>query len=223
MSVDLRAILDSVEAYYTGKLRAHGPTPRGVDWNSAESQALRFEQLLRLVEGAGTFSVLDYGCGYGALLDHLRASGFRGRYVGYDLSAEMVAEGRRRSAGDRAATFTTDAGSLGPEDYAVASGIFSVRLHHGDAEWAAYVEETLGRLARLGRRGFAFNALSRYCDEERKRADLFYADPLWLFDLCKTRFSRFVTLLHDYPLFEFTILVRTPEGEHGQGGDLRGR
>jgi hypothetical protein len=40
------------------------------------------------------------------------------------------------------------------------------------------------------------------------RDDLYYADPLFFFDYCKTRFSRFVTLIHDYPLYEFTILVR---------------
>jgi hypothetical protein len=41
------------------------------------------------------------------------------------------------------------------------------------------------------------------------RDDLFYADPLALFEHCRTRFSRRVALLHDYPLYEFTLLVRT--------------
>ena len=40
------------------------------------------------------------------------------------------------------------------------------------------------------------------------RPDLFYADPCWLFDQCKRRHSRDVALLHDYGLYEFTILVR---------------
>ena len=29
-----------------------------------------------------------------------------------------------------------------------------------------------------------------------------------MFDLCKRRFSTRVALLHDYPLFEFTVIVR---------------
>jgi hypothetical protein len=29
-----------------------------------------------------------------------------------------------------------------------------------------------------------------------------------LFDLCKRRYSRNVALLHDYEIYEFTILVR---------------
>jgi hypothetical protein len=40
------------------------------------------------------------------------------------------------------------------------------------------------------------------------RADLYYADPAFYVDQCLSRFSRHVTLLHDYPLYEFTVLVR---------------
>ena len=53
-----------------------------------------------------------------------------------------------------------------------------------------------------------FNALTLYSDVEKRRGDLFYADPLAVFDRCKRQYSRFVTLLHDYPLYEFTIMVR---------------
>jgi hypothetical protein len=60
----------------------------------------------------------------------------------------------------------------------------------------------------LSRAGFAFNALTKYSDAEFMRPDLYYADPLFLFDHCKCRYSKFVALLHDYPLYEFTILVR---------------
>ena len=40
------------------------------------------------------------------------------------------------------------------------------------------------------------------------RPDLHYADPLALFDRCKRRYARDVALLHDYGLWEFTLLVR---------------
>jgi hypothetical protein len=68
--------------------------------------------------------------------------------------------------------------------------------------------EVIEELAARATRGFAFNALTRYSDVEKRRPDLYYADPLELFDRCKRRYSRFVTLLHDYPLYEFTIIVR---------------
>ena len=65
--------------YYETKLRAHGPTPAGVDWNSQESQELRFALLANLWRDEADASILDYGCGYGALADYLRARGIAAR------------------------------------------------------------------------------------------------------------------------------------------------
>jgi hypothetical protein len=50
--------------------------------------------------------------------------------------------------------------------------------------------------------------LTSYADREKQRSDLYYADPMFFFDYCKRRFSPRIALLHDYPLYEFTILVR---------------
>jgi hypothetical protein len=97
---------------------------------------------------------------------------------------------------------------LQPADYTVASGIFNVKLEASSTEWERYVLRTLEKISSLSKRGFAFNVLTKYSDPEFRRPDLYYADPLLLFDYCKTKLSRFVTLLHDYPLYEFTILVR---------------
>ena len=86
-------IIRDVERYYTGKVAEHGPTPSGVDWSS-ELPALRFEQLLTLHRAEGPFSIVDYGCGYGALAEVLgRPAAFD--YRGFDISAAMMAAGRR--------------------------------------------------------------------------------------------------------------------------------
>ena len=66
--------LDHVKAYFDKRIQEHGASPRGSDWNSEASQNIRFEQLLRIVESR-SFSLLDYGCGYGALADYLTTKG----------------------------------------------------------------------------------------------------------------------------------------------------
>jgi hypothetical protein len=98
--------------------------------------------------------------------------------------------------------------AIAPASFAVASGIFNVKLHHSVEQWRGYVLETIGWLDKLSTRGFAFNMLSTYSDPEKRRDDLFYADPCEMFDMCKRRFATRVALLHDYPLFEFTVIVR---------------
>ena len=104
--------------------------------------------------------------------------------------------------------FVNQQPQLREADYTIASGIFNVKLNTSTEDWRQYMLDVLDTMNSLSRRGFAFNALTSYSDKEFMRPDLYYADPLFFFDHCKTKFSKFVTLLHDYPLFEFTMLVR---------------
>jgi SAM-dependent methyltransferase len=202
-------IRDSVERYYSGKFREHGPRARGADWNSEWSQELRFDQLLRLAGGEEPFSLIDYGCGYGALAGYVRGLGLPCEYRGFDLSHAMVEHAR---AAHPWATFVTREEELGPADLCVASGVFNVRLDVGRSAWREYVIETIHRMDALSRHGLAFNMLTSYSDPDRMRADLYYADPCELFDFCKRELGRDVALLHDYGLYEFTILVRKGGG-----------
>jgi SAM-dependent methyltransferase len=202
------ALREQARRYYETKLRTHGATPAGMDWNSAASQGLRFAQLARLWDGEPDAGVVDYGCGYAALATYLRARGHRGPYAGFDVSPEMVEAASLHLDGTPGCTVTTRRQDLAPLDYAVASGLLNVKQDADDAQWTAYVHATIADLAALGTRGFAFNALTLYSDPEKRRPDLYYADPLALFDHCKRTYSRLATLLHDYPLYEFTLIVR---------------
>jgi SAM-dependent methyltransferase len=199
---------ETTARYYSDKVRQFGATARGVDWNSEESQTRRFEELLRLTDQRDDPSVNDYGCGYGALVDHLRRQRRPWRYTGFDISEPMIAHAVAAHASDPLCSFTTEADALQPADYTFASGVFNVKQDYPADTWQDYVLATLAAIDRLSRRGFAFNMLSSYCDADRQRADLFYGRPAFFFDFCKTHFSPRVALLHDYPLYEFTILVR---------------
>jgi SAM-dependent methyltransferase len=202
------AILDAVERYYSARFAEHGASARGVDWNSPESQELRFEQLGILFRDDSTpFSVNDLGCGYGAFASYLLSRKPEASYTGYELSAGMLAHARSTFAATPNIDFRGGT-EMAAADYSVASGIFNVKLGIEPAAWSSYVDDTIGRLAAASRKGFAFNMLTSYSDPDRRRGDLHYADPCHLFDRCKTRYSPDVALLHDYGLWEFTVIVR---------------
>jgi SAM-dependent methyltransferase len=201
-------ILDEVSSYYARKISEYGPIPQGVDWNGEESQHLRFQQLLRCVDASHLFSLNDLGCGYGALVDYLGQSGFDFTYYGYDVVAPMVTVAKQTHAENPRAAFSVGSVPTNPADYAVASGIFNVRQQRPDAEWLNFILETIGTLNSSSIRGFSFNCLTSYSDANKKRGYLYYADPCFLFDHCIRRFGRNVSLLHDYDLYEFTIIVR---------------
>ena len=205
--------LAEISRYYTEKLDAHGASPQGVDWNGAESQRLRFDQLLRVCAAQAAFSINDLGCGYGALFDYLRSLGRTCDYLGVDISQAMIAQAEALHRGQPGCRFLAGERADRAADYSVASGIFNVRLSVPDAAWRLHVLQTLEAIDAGSRRGFAFNCLTRYSDAGRMQDYLHYADPGELFDYCKTRFSRNVALLHDYGLYEFTIIVRKGQAE----------
>jgi SAM-dependent methyltransferase len=202
-------VLQPIADYYAGKVNLHGATPRGVDWNGAVSQLLRFDTLLQVLPpGQSPVSLDDYGCGYGALLDHLRSRGHAGvDYLGLDVAAPMIAQAQVRHPAD-AGRFHLGVRSLRRADFAVASGIFNVRLGAATSEWEAHVTNTLDAMHAGTIRGFAFNCLTSYSDPPKRQDHLYYGDPSFYFDLCKRRYARNVALLHDYGLYEFTLLVR---------------
>src|SRR5262249_21700380 len=123
-----REIVETVARYYNGRLREFGPTPRGVDWNSAESQVLRFSRLLTVADHGTPMSVIDYGCGYGALATYLRSWGAAVSYQGFDICDAMIEAAGALHADDEWCSFTSSASALRPAEYAVASGIFNVKL-----------------------------------------------------------------------------------------------
>lgn len=201
-------LLTEVAEYYSSKLAQHGETPNGVDWNSEDSQTLRFEQLCKIINTSNSFSVNDLGCGYGAFYDFLCPKYESFLYSGIDVSQDMISAAKNRFQGQENIELLVANEPDQAADYGVASGVFNVRLGRSDEEWMSYLETTLNMLNRTSRLGFAFNCLTSYSDLDKMRDYLYYANPCALFDLCKRRFSRDVALYHDYGLYEFTILVR---------------
>lgn len=207
--VNNKLLIGKVSDYYTNKLLNYGATPQGVDWNGPTSQYMRFQQLCRIIDDKEKkFTINDLGCGYGGLLDYLSPIYPDFSYIGIDVSEEMIKSANLLHKDNASARFIAASEPDSISDFSVASGVFNVRLEIGDLEWLDYIEHNLDILNRMSLRGFAFNCLTSYSDDEKKRNYLYYADPCKLFDICKKKYSLQVALLHDYGLYEFTIVVR---------------
>lgn len=203
-----QAVKQDISTYYSQKVQAHGANHHGVDWNSRESQWLRFEQLLRgfPLNLNKMFILNDYGCGYGALIEYLESLQVDFQYVGYDLSLEMIQAAKEAHASKQQIRLVVG-DQLEPADYTIASGIFNVRLTHPVSDWEQYISSCLRKMDKASQYGFSFNILTSYSDSAKQRNDLYYGDPAFWFDFCKREFSRNVALFHDYDLYEFTISV----------------
>lgn len=199
-------IISTVNDYYSQKITENGISSNGVDWNSIESHYMRFDVLTDYIKD-DTFSIIDFGCGYGELINYLtniKKSNFK--YIGFDISSKMIEVAKSEFKGYN---FTSDINTIDEKvDYVIANGIFNVKLETGFDEWTEYVVRTLDLLDKYSKKGFSFNILTSYSDKEYMKDYLYYADPLYFFDICKRKYSKFVNLIHDYPLYEFTINVK---------------
>jgi SAM-dependent methyltransferase len=197
--------LKDVAAYYSSRISECGATPQGVDWNGEASQKARFHQLIRVMDGDLSASVLDFGCGYGALLPFLRQAGWKGHYEGVDIAEAMIDEAKRLFEGDSDTVFTVGTRPRSSADYVIASGIFNVKLGQSCADWEQHVYQTIKEMVENSRKGIACNFLTAWSDQEKMRDDLFYAAPEKMLAFCASNFSRWIDLSHDYGLFEFTV------------------
>ena len=202
-------IIKEVTNYYTKKIKEFGSSPKGVDWNSNYSQEHRFAQLCKVINNnQGSFSILDYGCGYGQLYNYLNQFFESYDYYGYDISNEMIKKAKVY-LNDKIGSFhfSTEKPAE-PKDYVIASGIFNVKLNQSAERGYEYRSHIIEKINEYNTKGFSFNMLTKYSDKNYIKDYLHYADPLFWFDYCKQNFSRNVALLHDYDLYEFTIIVR---------------
>jgi SAM-dependent methyltransferase len=200
--------LDKVKTYFADKLNEHGATHKGVDYNSTESQEARFFQLLKVIDTTRRYSVLDFGSGYGGMYDYLARLGHDVYYLGYDIAEPMIVKGRELHPNNPDCVFMSNIEQVPVLEYAVVSGTFNMKLDADFEAWTQIVIEALNQMNARASKGIAFNMLTKYSDADRMRPDLYYADPCFFFDYCKQKFSRNVALLHDYNLYDFTILVR---------------
>ena len=129
-------------------------------------------------------------------------------YQGFDISEAMIEQASKYTKKFPGLKFTAKLSEVEIADYSVAGSIFNMKLTADEKAWEKLIFDTLNNMNNLSQKGFSFNMLTSYSDPEFMRPDLYYGDPRFYFDFCKKNFSRNVALLHDYELYDFTILVR---------------
>ena len=206
-----KEIITESAKYFSSKVTQFGDSPQGVDWNSTEAQEIRLKQVMKVLEFETNFSLNDLGCGSGKLIEMLHTS-FPSvfKYVGSDISKEMIDLAISKYSTNEYVNFIhlDDINDLTVCDFTLASGIFNMKQNISKIDWETYIINTLKIMNLKSHRGFSFNMLTSYSDKEKMRSDLYYGDPCFFFDFCKKNFSKNVSLLHDYGLYDFTIIVR---------------
>lgn len=199
-------VLKKVEELYSSNIEKFGINSKAVGWNTEDCHNLRFNKLCAELPKDALITIADLGCGYGALYDYLAANNVIVKeYHGYDISQNMLEECDKNLGGKTPLKLINSAKLQHKCDYVMASGIFNNICSANKREWFKYVLNTLDDMNEYSEKGFAFNLLTNQVDFMRE--DLFYADPTFFFNLCREKYSRKVSLYHNYDLWEWTIIV----------------
>ena len=202
----MKKTLDKIENLYIESLKQHGTNSKSVGWRDKNSQILRFKKLTTVIKDKNSeITVNDLGCGYGAMYNFLSIRFNIKRYIGYDISQEMLNKASELISINKNVLLIKDSKLKNIADYSFVSGIFNVKFDEKDEEWKNFIIETLDNMNEFSQKGFAFNLLTSYVDY--KELHLYYGDPLFFFDYCKKNYSKKVSLIHDYNLWEWTITV----------------
>lgn len=206
-----KTITQSMLRHHERVFAEHGATPKGVDWGVREADTiLRYEKMLEVLpprkNGERVPRILDVGCGYGGLLDHMLAHGISADYTGIDICAPMIETAKaKHPEADFRHCDIFETRDIGEFDYVICNGIMTQKLEATIPEMTKFVHSLVRILFEVAREGVAFNLMSNRVNFMAE--NLFYQSPVEMLSWCMNELTPNVRLDHAYPLYEYTLYL----------------
>ena len=199
---------------YKKNVKKFGFTPRGLFWNSKESQENRFKILNELllkytkVKNDNIISIADIGCGYGKffefLRDKLKKSTFQ--YQGCDLNNKLI-DYCTKSYSDKNCKFYKKSSPKSIVDFSIMSGTFNLSVTDDVRIWEKYILKNLTNIWKQTNKIMAFNLLNE--NERKIKKGLYYTNKNWIKDICEQNFGKTEIIFSSILPDDILIIVKT--------------
>jgi SAM-dependent methyltransferase len=199
-------IINRQTEIYRDSYSKFGDTPKGVYINDVQTQYLRFDKIVHGFNISKPFTLLDVGCGTCTLHKYLLERKIKHTYQGVELVEEMTEYSKKKYPSIK--IFLGDIltnQKIKKCDWVIASSTFYLKGETSKKDWEKYVYKMINRMFELSTNGISFNLLTAYNTFEA--TELSYFNPQKVLDFCIKNLSRYVTIDHAYPLYEFTVTV----------------
>lgn len=212
----MKDIEESQKSFYLKNFLQFGPhDARSLSWNDMNSQFLRFKKITELfkyeTDPAQPFTIHEIGCGLGHFKKYLELNHYNCLYSGSDILPEYIESNRRQFNSEEfyLQSICEDYDAINPQiigkDYYCLSGTFHTKEHNTIDKWENFIFKSISNMFRMAIKGIAFNFLTSHSDFYQET--LYYVYPSTILTYMIENYSRFVCVLHDIPLFEFTVLA----------------
>ena len=198
-----------IKSHYQKLFNKHGDSAESLQYTDRITQFKRYEILCQVANELN--SVIDVGCGLAHLYEYLESQNNKVKYFGLDFVDEFVAAASTKykdNAYVNFQQFDISSDTIPKDyDYVVLSGVFNNKFENNKE----FMLNGITKMFEACNKAIAFNAMSTYVDYQSD--DLYYSNPLEIFEFCKLNLSKKVTLRHDYLVkdnsipFEYCIYV----------------
>lgn len=208
----MHVITEQLKSHYEATFLKYGATSAGMDWGPDEERArvrqAKMLEVLNTPDGKfeDSFSILDVGCGYGALVDCIEKNKLTCDYLGIDVVPSAIECAREIH---REGTFFLgdflDA-EIPHVDFAVCNGILTQKLDASFKAMNVFSQNIIKKMFSVCDKGIAFNLMNTHVNHLSD--NLYYRNPSEILSWCMSELSPRVRLDCAYMLpFEYTVFV----------------
>ncbi len=197
-----KQIIENSNKRYDERSEQFPLTSSAVFWDDAQTQYLRFHEIVKHLSMESDSTVLDIGCGHAELYKYLNFNGFRGQYKGIDINENLLVQAQTLYPKIEVEKLDILEQEISEKfDYIVLSGLFN--LNYGqDIQW---VEKMLSAMYGLANKKVVFNAISTYVNF--KQEEMFYIDPLEILDFALKNLSSRISLEHGVLPYNYLVVI----------------
>jgi len=199
-------ILETIKKHYEECYIKHGDNCQGADWPNETDLIKRYNIMFSVIRETSLISLLDYGCGTGMFLEHIKKDKKELEYYGVDVNPVLIKRALEKFPSERFWVETD--GQLDPRinyDYIICNGVFTEKLSANKEEMFDYLCEKIKMLFSVAKKGIAFNVMSPFVDYEVQ--NLFYLEHDKLLKFVVKNLTRHYVIRNDYGLYEYTIYL----------------
>lgn len=194
--------------YYEKQFLKYGYSSEAVGSENPITKKLRYEKLSSMFLEVNNFSIHDIGHGLGHYYQYLKETfpGKKFSYSGSEVCPQFTSFCQERYP--ECSFYLRDLSEKAfPEkyDYIVFGGTFYHIENNREEDWKYFIESIIKNAFVSSTKAVAFNFITEYCDYFQP--GLFYCKVDYITDYIVKNLSRFFTIDHAYPLYEYTLTV----------------